>query len=111
VEYYVVESYGTYNPARQFGNNTKILQTYDGSYTIGKNQLIRNAVVPEYRVLNQVWSVRNVQRAAGTVNMKEHFDAWETTLHMKFGTLDFQIVAVEGYRSSGASEMKVEKSN
>ena len=112
VEYYVVESHGSYNPSQQFARNaSNSLQVDGGTYTFGKNTLVRMALGPD-AILHQVWSVRDPseRRVAGTVSMKVHFDAWEKKLGVKFGTLQYQIVATEGYRSSGMSEIQVERS-
>lgn len=110
LEYYVVELYGTFNPTSMFSNNAsrKVTIEADGAtYTIGRYRSVSLSA----QLVDQIYSVRDAQnrRTAGTVNMKLHFDAWEQKLGVKFGTLDFQIVATEGYHSSGESKIRVEK--
>jgi endo-1,4-beta-xylanase len=41
--------------------------------------------------------------------MKKHFDAWREKLGVQIGSLDHQIVATEGYKSSGEAEVSVSK--
>jgi endo-1,4-beta-xylanase len=110
VEYYIIESYGTFDPTLQFQGNQSSLKVDGGSYKLGMSRVIR--MQPTDPVLTRVWSVREKgdRRQEGTVNVKAHFDAWREKLGAKFGTLDFQIVATEGYQSSGNAEIEVEQS-
>ncbi len=111
VEYYVVESYGTYNPASQYvKTKERMLESDGGVYSLGVTRQVMMAMGPA--VLTKVWSVREGgdRRVAGTVNMKRHFEAWKEKLGVNFGTMDFQVVAVEGYQSSGEAEVRVEQS-
>lgn len=58
----------------------------------------------------RVYSVRkgDQKRSSGTVDLKQHFDAWRARLDVDIGTkFDFQIVAVEGYHSTGDVEVTV----
>jgi endo-1,4-beta-xylanase len=55
----------------------------------------------------QYYSVREDKRAEGVVHVGCHFDAWRQA-GLKLGDkLGFQIVATEGYLSSGTSEVTV----
>lgn len=58
---------------------------------------------------SQYWSIRQDLRSSGTVTTATHFDAWEA-LGMSmgsFGSGAYQIVATEGYESSGSSTVTV----
>jgi len=107
VEFYIVENWGSWNPALQFGRVRDLLEVDNGGgrYGIGVVRVVRNALGPD--VWTQVWSVRETRRLAGTVNMKGHMDAWRDKLGIDMGTVQFQIVATEAYRSSGEAEVTV----
>jgi len=112
LEYYVVESYGTFDPTQIFSNNAspKVTIEADGAtYAIGRYRFVSLGG----QLTDQLYSVRDAKdgRTAGTVNMKLHFGAWEKKFGVKFGRLDFQIVATEGYHSSGESKIWVEKAD
>ncbi|KAK1753869.1 putative endo-1,4-beta-xylanase A [Echria macrotheca] len=113
VEYYVVENWGSYDPTSGFNPALRraTIEVDGGTYHLGMQRIVQMTTQPD-AVITQVWSVRDRddRRAAGTVTMKAHFDAWREKLGIKIGTLDFQIVSTEGYRSSGEAEVSVEKS-
>lgn len=46
------------------------------------------------------------KRTGGSVNMAAHFNAWQQS-GLKLGTHDYQIVATEGYYSSGSATINV----
>ncbi|KAK4450222.1 concanavalin A-like lectin/glucanase domain-containing protein [Podospora aff. communis PSN243] len=105
VEYYVVESFGTYNPST---GATLIDQiTSDGgTYKIYRTQRVNQPSIEGTRTFYQYWSVRDVKRTSGSVNMRNHFAAW-TRNGLQLGTHDYQIVATEGYFSSGSATVTV----
>jgi endo-1,4-beta-xylanase len=115
VEYYVIENWGSYNPALQFeggaqyGKEGGTIEVDGGLYTLGYTTHTLMWPVTGDSFITRVYSVRSAgdRRTSGTVNMKAHFDAWRERLGVKIGTMEFQIVATEGYQSSGEAEISV----
>ena len=107
VEYYVIESMGRHNPsdnasATQYGT----VETDGGVYEIWQKVRTNAPSIIGTATFQQYWSVRNSKRTGGSVNMAAHFNAW-ANLGMRLGSHDYQIVATEGYFSSGSASITV----
>lgn len=111
VEYYIVETFGTYNPSSAAGSQSLgTVETDDGVYDVYQTQRVDQPSIQGTATFTQFWSVRREKRVGGTVTVKAHFDAWEAA-GLTLGTHDYQIVATEGYRSSGSAEITVVAGN
>jgi len=108
VEYYVTDSWGDFQPP---GNGAQVLGTVEsdgGTYNIYKVPQ-NGANIEGNGPFTQYWSVRTSKRATGsnqTITFANHVNAW-AKLGMNLGTMNYQILATEGYGSSGSSNVTV----
>jgi hypothetical protein len=108
VEYYVLENWSTYNPSS--GAQYKGAFTTDGStYNVYVSTRTNQPSIDGTRTFQQYWSIRQNKRVGGSVNMQNHFNAW-SRYGLNLGSHYYQIVATEGYQSSGSSDIYVQTS-
>ncbi|PGG97796.1 endo-1,4-beta-xylanase [Helicocarpus griseus UAMH5409] len=107
VEYYIVENFGTYDPSTGADNLGTV--TCDGStYRLGRSMRYNKPSIDGTQTFAQYWSVRVNKRSSGTVQTGCHFDAWRRAGLNVNGNHYYQIVATEGYFSSGYARITVE---
>ncbi|KAI0025866.1 xylanase [Xylariomycetidae sp. FL0641] len=98
-EWYVVENHGTGTPGD--GNSLGTVTSADGGvYDV--YDLFYDNVEEIYGAtsFHQYWSVRQVPRDAGSVDVQAHFDGW-AALGLLPGAPVFQMVTLEGFEGSG----------
>ncbi|KAL0952278.1 hypothetical protein HGRIS_006568 [Hohenbuehelia grisea] len=111
IEYYVVESYGSYNPSSAASKKGSV--TCNGaSYDILQTTRNQQPSIDGTQTFQQFWSVRNPKKnpggaISGTVDFGCHSAAW-AQVGMNLGSSHYyQIVATEGYQSSGSASITV----
>ncbi|KAF2271595.1 glycoside hydrolase [Westerdykella ornata] len=99
IEYYIVESFGTYDPGSAFSAPKETITVDGGTYNIYiTRRTIAGGEGPgHWTVLTQLWSVRQQKRVGGTINAQAHLDAWARAGVKLGNTHTFQILATEAY--------------
>ncbi|PYG90379.1 peptidoglycan/xylan/chitin deacetylase (PgdA/CDA1 family) [Ruminiclostridium sufflavum DSM 19573] len=102
VEYYIVDSWGSWRPP---GSTSKGTITVDGAvYDLYQTTRVNQPSIKGNTTFEQYWSVRQQKRTSGTITVSDHFKAWEAK-GMQMGKMYEVSMVVEGYQSSGQANM------
>jgi endo-1,4-beta-xylanase len=107
IEYYVVDSWGSYRPTGTYkGSLTSDGARYDMYTTMRYDAPSINGT----QTFKQYWSVRQSKRPTGgnvKITFRNHANAWNNH-GMKLGnSWAYQALCVEGYKSSGSANVTV----
>lgn len=111
IEYYVIESYGSYNPAScSGGTDMGSFQSDGATYNVRRCQRVNQPSIDGTQTFYQYFSVRNPKKGfgniTGTITFANHAAFWASK-GMNLGTHNYQIMATEGYQSRGSSDITV----
>jgi endo-1,4-beta-xylanase len=110
IETYVVESWGdSFTPPGGAAKVVGTVKSDGGTYTIYRTRRDRQPSIEGTATFDQYWSVRTARRPTGrasAITFANHVAAWRA-LGMKLGTMNYQVLATEGFGSNGASDVTV----
>ncbi len=111
IEYYVIESYGSYNPAScSGGTDYGSFQSDGATYNVRRCQRVNQPSIDGNQTFYQYFSVRNPKKGfgniSGTITFANHANFWASK-GLSLGSHNYQVLATEGYQSRGSSDITV----
>jgi len=110
IEYYVVDSWGSgFKPPGEGAAVLGTVTTDGGTYEIYRTTRVEKPSIRGPQTFDQYWSVRTERRPLGAdvrITFADHVAAWRA-LGMELGTMNYQVMATEGFGSVGGSEIAV----
>jgi endo-1,4-beta-xylanase len=108
IEYYVVDSWGSWMPPG--GTSVGTVNSDGGTYRLYRTQRVNaDSIEGPNRTFYQYWSVRTSKRQTGVnsyITFSNHVNAWASK-GWRLGSHKYQVMATEGYQSSGGSNVTV----
>lgn len=102
VEYYIQE-YTSDGKGSAQGTKVGTVESDGGTYDIWKHTQVNQPSIVGTSTFTQYISNRQVARTGNaTVTTKTHFDAW-AKLGLNLGTMDYQVLATEGWGNAGGN--------
>lgn len=108
VEYYVVDSWGSFRPPGSNFTRAGSVTSDGGTYDLYRVMRTGPSIVGTTQFV-QFWSVRTSKRVTGsnqTITFSNHVAAWRRN-GWTLGQHNYQILATEGFGSSGTSNVTV----
>lgn len=110
VEYYVVDNWGSeFTPPGEGVSVLGTVETDGGTYNIYRTQRVDKPSIRGTATFDQFWSVRTSKRPTGpdqAITFANHVAAWRSH-GLELGTMDYQVMATEGFGSAGRSIVTV----
>ncbi|MDR2942573.1 MAG: glycoside hydrolase family 11 protein [Treponema sp.] len=101
VEYYIIESYGTYKPT---GTAKGSVSMDGGTYELYETTRTNQPSIEGTKTFKQYWAVRTSKRTSGTIDVTKIFNAWYDA-GLSLGNLYEVALTAEGYQSNGNAKI------
>lgn len=102
VEYYITE-YASDGKGSAQGTKVGTVESDGSVYDVWKHTQVNQPSIAGTTTFTQYISQRrNSRPGSGSITTKNHFDGW-AALGLKLGTMDYQVLATEGWGSAGGS--------